>query len=511
MRIEWQEQKLGPVLLILAILAIGIILGQLITGGSFRIVLALLFFSIILIITLVNTDVGLAILIFSMLFSPEIILGQIPGRDIVVRLDDILLAIITVSWFAKTAINKGLALFIKTPLNRPIIIYILVCLVATLKGAAQGHVSFLKGFFFLLRYFEYFLLYILVANHVHSRKQIKFFLKAFFLTCAFVSLYGILQIPRGIRVSAPFEGEIGEPNTFGGYLLFLFCIAVGIFLQSMSKKMKYAMAGLAVLIFIPFLFTLSRASYLAIIFSYITFILFQKRRTALIAVLAMIIVSVLVLRPEAVFSRVKYTFSGAQSQLVKIGNVHLDSSSSARITSWQQSFKDWKKNPILGLGVAGYGFIDGQYIVTLVETGVIGLFAFLWLLWSIYKQSLSIHREMHDELYKGLALGFFAGFIGLLIHSLTANTFIIIRIMEPFWFIAALVMMLPQIKEKERIKEESRVEEEEKKEKIEEQETQKAPEEEQPVVEFSFPKAAGLTEALSSVSSNLESLFTIKK
>jgi len=83
--------------------------------------------------------------------------------------------------------------------------------------------------------------------------------------------------------------------------------------------------------------------------------------------------------------------------------------------------------------------------------------------------------------------------------------------MEPFWFIAALVMMLPQIKEKERIKEESRVEEEEKKEKIEEQETQKAPEEEQPVVEFSFPKAAGLTEALSSVSSNLESLFTIKK
>jgi len=370
MRIEWQEQKLGPVLLILAILAIGIILGQLITGGSFRIVLALLFFSIILIITLVNTDVGLAILIFSMLFSPEIILGQIPGRDIVVRLDDILLAIITVSWFAKTAINKGLALFIKTPLNRPIIIYILVCLVATLKGAAQGHVSFLKGFFFLLRYFEYFLLYILVANHVHSRKQIKFFLKAFFLTCAFVSLYGILQIPRGIRVSAPFEGEIGEPNTFGGYLLFLFCIAVGIFLQSMSKKMKYAMAGLAVLIFIPFLFTLSRASYLAIIFSYITFILFQKRRTALIAVLAMIIVSVLVLRPEAVFSRVKYTFSGAQSQLVKIGNVHLDSSSSARITSWQQSFKDWKKNPILGLGVADHSAFTEKCMMNFIKASL---------------------------------------------------------------------------------------------------------------------------------------------
>lgn len=453
MKITWQDQKLGPVILILAILTVGVFMGQIITGFSYQIALALLFFSIILIITLVNTDAALAILIFSMLFSPEIILGQIPGRDIVVRLDDILLAIITLAWFAKTAVNKGLGLFIRTRLNKAIVIYIVVCLIATLKGAAQGHVTFLKGTFFLLRYFEYFLLYILVANHIHSRKQIKFFLNAFFVTCALVSLYGIMQIPRGVRVSAPFEGEVGEPNTLGGYLLFLFAIAVGIFLQNMSKQTKWALAGLAVLMFIPFLFTLSRASYLAIIFSYLTLISLSKRKIMLVGVLAVIIVSVLVFRPEAVFSRVKYTFSGQQSRLVKIGNTHLDSSSSARIRSWEESIQDWKKNPILGRGVSGYGFIDGQYIVNLVETGIIGLFTFLWLLWSIYKNSLNIHREMHDELYKGLTLGFIAGFVGLVIHALTANTFIIIRIMEPFWFMTAIVMMLPDIEEKEREKE----------------------------------------------------------
>lgn len=42
-------------------------------------------------------------------------------------------------------------------------------------------------------------------------------------------------------------------------------------------------------------------------------------------------------------------------------------------------------------------------------------------------------------------MGFLAGFIGLLIHSFSANTFIIVRIMEPFWFLTALVMMLPEI------------------------------------------------------------------
>jgi O-antigen ligase len=318
-----------------------------------------------------------------------------------------------------------------------------------LKGAASGHVTLLKGFFFLLRYFEYFLLYILVANHIHSKKQIKFFLNSFLITCALVSLYGIMQIPSGVRVSAPFEGEVGEPNTLGGYLIFLFCIAFGIFLQDFSKRTKWALAGLAVLIFIPFLFTLSRASYLAIIFSYLVLIILSKRKIILVGVLATIIISVLVFRPDAVFSRVKYTFSGGQARLVKIGNARLDSSSSARILSWQESLEDWKKTPILGRGVSGHGFIDGQYIVILVETGIIGLFAFLWLLWSIYKNSLRIHQEVHDKLYKGLTLGFIAGFVGLTIHAITANTFIIIRIMEPFWFMAAMVMMLPGIEEKE--------------------------------------------------------------
>lgn len=449
MRLEWKAQRAGPFLLTSAILVIGIITGQVIAGFSYKIILAFIFFSIIFIITLVNTDLALAILIFSMLFSPEIILGQIPGRDIVIRLDDILLAVITLSWFAKTAVNKGLALFIKTPLNKAIGIYLLACLVATLQGSVLGYVSPFKASFFLLRYFEYFLLYLLVANHIHSRKQVEFFLKAFFITCALVSLFGIIQIPGGGRVSAPFEGEIGEPNTFGGYLLLIFSLALGLFLQNISRRMKVSLAGLAVLIFIPFLFTLSRASYLAIIFSYLTLIVLSRRKTALISVMAAIIISVLLLRPEAVFSRIEYTFQIRQARLVKVGETYLDPSSSARILSWEESFHEWKKNPILGRGVSGFGFIDGQYIVTLVETGLVGLFAFLWLLWTIFKNTLSIHKHAEDFLYKGLSLGFLAGFVGLLIHALTANTFIIIRIMEPFWFLAAIVMRSPELEKEE--------------------------------------------------------------
>jgi hypothetical protein len=42
-------------------------------------------------------------------------------------------------------------------------------------------------------------------------------------------------------------------------------------------------------------------------------------------------------------------------------------------------------------------------------------------------------------------MGYMAGFIGLLFHGLGANTFIIVRIMEPFWFLTAMVVMFPEL------------------------------------------------------------------
>jgi len=449
MRIDWQEPKVVAIIAVLAIITIGFFMGQIITGFSYKIPLILASSALIFIVTLVNTNMGLAVLIFSMLLSPEIMVGEVVGRDIVIRFEDILLIVITLAWLAKTAINKGLAIFIKTPLNKAIGVYVLVCIISTLRGIVLGYVVPTKGFFYLLRYTEYFLLYLLVANHIYSKKQIKFFLTAFFVTCAIVSFYGIMQIPRGVRVSAPFEGEVGEPNTFGGYLLFICCIAIGLFLQNVSPKLKLAMFGLAILISLPFLYTLSRASYVAVIFSFITLILLSKKKLFLITTMTVIIVVVLVLKPEAVLSRVKYTFQEKESRLARIGDIYLDQSSSARIFSWKDSFENWKKNPVLGRGISGSGFIDGQYIRTLPELGIIGLFAFLWLLFSILKHSLRIYREMDDELYRGLTLGFIAGFVGLTIHAITANTFIILRIMEPFWFIAGIVMMLPTLKEEE--------------------------------------------------------------
>ena len=143
------------------------------------------------------------------------------------RIEDFLLVVIGFSWFARNAVNKELGLFLKTPLNKAILFYVLACLISTGMGILADRVGAKTGALFVVKYIEYFIVYFLVVNHVRDPDQIKRFVFCLFLTCFIISIFGILQIPGGERVSAPFEGARGEPNTLGGYLVFMGAIAGG--------------------------------------------------------------------------------------------------------------------------------------------------------------------------------------------------------------------------------------------------------------------------------------------
>jgi len=285
-----------------------------------------------------------------------------------------------------------------------------------------------------------------VVNHVHDKKQIQYFLWALLLTCVVVSFIGIAQIPGGERVSAPFEGEVGEPNTFGGYLIFMMALAIGLFLTTNSWRGRLIYGGISIIAFIPFLFTQSRASYLAFFPMLLAFFWFSEKRKLVILFLLFLAVLLSVAAPQKVRDRIAYTFTQEpQSGQVQLGGLRVDTSTSARLRSWQDGLKVTVKHPILGFGVTGYRFVDAQYPRVLVETGIIGMFSFIFLLVAIFRQGKIVFRGTSDILYKGLSIGFLAGFIGLLVHAIGANTFIIVRIMEPFWFVLAMIAMIPQL------------------------------------------------------------------
>ena len=407
----------------------------------------------VFILVFIRTEVGLYLALLSMLFSPEFGVGGrgalAEGREVILRAEDLLLIVIALSWMAKTAVNKELGLVLATPLNRPILAYVLTTLGATLVGYMTGTVKTAAGFLYVLKYLEYFVLYYMVVNNVQDRTQAWRLVRVAFFTAVVVSLIGIAQIPSGERVSAPFEGEVGEANTFGGYLLIMMGLAAGLLLESPRAKTRVWSLGFLVVLAIPFLYTLSRASYLGFLPLVAVLALLSSRRRLMAGLLILLLVGsplVVYLFPTPVVKRVLYTFEPEAGQpTVRLGQVAFDPSTSERLISFQQAFEGWVKRPIVGYGVTGFMFMDAQYPRILVETGVLGLAAFLWLVWALLRSSLGAFRALKEPTDRGLALGFLAGTAGLLTHAIGANSFIIVRIMEPFWFFAGIVTMLPML------------------------------------------------------------------
>jgi hypothetical protein len=412
----------------------------------------------VFLVVFVKTEIGLYLVIFSMLLSPQF--GASGGtiaesRRIVVRSEDVLLLVVALSWLAKTAVNKELGIAVKTPLNRPILAYVAATAIATLIGYLTGTVAGVGGFFYVLKYVEYFVVYYMVVNNLVDRRQAWRFVTAAFVTAVIVSLIGMTQIPSGQRVSAPFEGRDGEPNTFGGYLLLLMMVAGGIALETLRLRTRAIYLGLLGLMSIPFMFTLSRTSYVGLLpAAAVMAVLSSRRRVMIGALLALLVASplALALLPDTVAKRVRYTFEPERGQpTVRVGAVGLDPSTSARLISVKQAIDGWTHRPIFGYGVTGFAFMDQQFARTLVETGLVGFAAFLVLIWALLKAGVASFRALEVPEDRGLALGFVAGTVGLLGHAIGANTFIIVRIMEPFWFFAAIVVALPGLAQEEKL------------------------------------------------------------
>jgi O-antigen ligase len=439
-------------IILIGALLVGYLLTLLSTIHSFVLILLLL----ASVCTFVWPEAGLYVVIFSMLLSPEIIAGEMVGkgtlgRGLTLRLEDFLLVFIGLSWFARNAVDKTTGLFRKTPLNQPIAAYILVCLVATLWGKITGDVEGFAGFFFVLKYFEYMIVFFMVVNYVNTADQAKRLLFCLFLTCFIVSIYGLMQIPGGERVSAPFEGARGEPNTFGGYLVFMGAVAVALIDHLKDMRVRLGLAVLLVALLVSLLYTQSRASYLAVIPTYLTLSLLSRRRFYLVAGLIVIVALSPVILPHVAKKRIAYTFTQpTHRDQIQIGKLRLDTSLSARITSWKEGLSEWRNKPILGHGVTGHKFMDAQYPRILVETGVVGLLAFGWLIYVLFLVGLRTWRNQQNDLLRGLSVGFIAGLVGLLVHAFGANTFIIVRIMEPFWFLTGIVIALAAMDEESR-------------------------------------------------------------
>jgi O-antigen ligase len=410
----------------------------------------------VLIASFVNTELALHVILLSMLLSPEIVVGSVAGISIgkpavkadvlVLRIEDLILTVVTFAWLARTAMFKELGMIRRTSLNMPMVTYIVAMVLATLVGVFFGTVRPLKGFFYTLKYVEYYVVFFMTVNYIHEERQLKRLLGTAFTTCAISAIMGILKIPAGERLGAPFEGQYGEPNTFGGYLVFMLALVLGCALAAREPMPALGWLAFAGLITLPLLFTLSRSSWLAAVPMLLTLAALSARRLLLMAGLGILVLLAPLSLPKLVIDRYNYTLNEKVDRGdYRIGTSRLDSSTSARLDSWKAATAAWAERPFTGYGVGGFGFIDAQYFRVLVEGGLLGLSAFIWLLWRLVHSGWTALNALKGSRYAGLPLGYLAGLVAMIIHAVGANTFVIVRIMEPFWFLTGIITILPSL------------------------------------------------------------------
>src|SRR6266571_4566456 len=332
--------------------------------------------------------------------------------------------------------------FVSTRLSLYLLVFSMLLSPEFLVGVLSGRVKPMSGFFFWLKYYEYVFLYFMVVSAVTTKEEARGLVIASLIICFLVSLFAIAQIPSGERASAPFEGESGEPNTLGGYLVFMLAIVVGLVLTSGAVTNRLPILLLLAAGSIGLMATLSRASFLAagvLILSVIGFM--APRKPVLMTMVLIGILAAPLWAPHAVKERIAFTFTQEQEAgQIRLGALRIDTSTSDRLRSWHQSLELWQKFPLWGTGITGGPFLDAWYPRVLTETGLLGLVAFFVLIGSIFRMGITSYRRATDQFARGVALGFLLGLTGLMVHAVGSNTFLIVRIMEPFWLFAALVV-----------------------------------------------------------------------
>ena len=449
-----EHKGIFVIIFVIVTTAVTFILANVVNVTNPQFAISLIVGLLIAVISFIRQDWAAITIICSMLLSPELEVVSLPNREVVIRFDDVILIVFFFSWLLRMAYVKDLSLIKANYLNLPILCYIFVALLSTGQGIINGRVRGEESLFYFLKYIEYFMVFFMFSNIIRTKEQLKKFLAAFFVTAAIVSVYGLVQIMMGVpRISAPFEGVGGEANTFGGYLLLVIGICGASLLKTpdFRKRLLYG-ASLMILVLV-LLATYSRGSYFGFLVLIIGLLFFAKpvQRAYSVAIILVLILLSPVIMPQKVKDRVTAPFSGETEEVGSFIQLNPGDSAYLKVQSNLHVIKLWTENPILGKGITGVGLVDSQYARILGEMGILGLLSFIWILTALRKACFNALRAMdkYEESeawqWRAVVVGFFCALLGLMFHGLAANTFIIVRIMEPFWFLAAVVVALPSI------------------------------------------------------------------
>ncbi len=334
-----------------------------------------------------------------------------------------------------------------TPLNRYLVFYFLFLYVMLWLGSYWMHLPWplspnddrLADW---KNTIEMPLLFLLVTATISNKKQMLTLLVLMMLTMLRANL-GFYHTVSGrdfshFNNSLRYAGVLGYAGQNGlaafesEFLIFLLAIAPAI-RTLWFRILVYASILLSCYCV---LFCFSRGGYVGTLAGLLALGVMKDRKY--LAVVVLLLATWQTVVPAAVQERILMTYDGNA----------VESSANERLELWQDAFTIIPQHPLLGTGFDTYRYLGrsedyldthNYFVKVTVETGLVGLAMFLYLLWTITREGFTALRQSQDPLFERLGLGLTATMFCVIFVNFFGDRWMYQQVTAYMWVFLALV------------------------------------------------------------------------
>jgi len=258
---------------------------------------------------------------------------------------------------------------------------------------------------------------------VQDKRTLERMVKLLVLVGALVSLYGIVtyfvgfELEEGYRVRATLSSTV----TMAGVLLFVLTLSLSLALSRVQRRDRWFFISASVLSFVCLILTFTRGAWLGAIVSLLLIAYKSPSRGRRIVWATIAILAAISILSPRVEERV--------ASVAQVGEMSI----AGRFSMWLSATEVAQDSPSFGAGLMDMGrvydayrradsmFASGHmhsdFFHVLASTGIAGLVAFLWLLYSLSRVLVKNYaRTSQDERFmKAVCLGSLAGFCAFIL------------------------------------------------------------------------------------------------
>ena len=438
-------------------------------------------------------DAAIEMLYIALVFLAPVIfdrrVGIVFSLTKVTTIRIIIIAILSV-WAIKLMLKQEHK-FIRTPLDFPVLSYLLACTVAALTSihpltSIMGFYGRYEG---LTTLYVYCLLFFITTNFMNSKDKILRVMYTVMIAGACMAVYGIIQRAGldpyawgGVVTWQRVIGTIGQPNFLAAYADMAFVIGLALLLNMKDIRwngkielsfvydtgVRAALILSLFLLYIAVLFTQSRGGFLGLFGGIFLFFTYAKRdltinkwkELLILFLLVVIITFITSMNPDtSPFGR----FSSEATKTVEMSeneNPAISYNATlSRLETWKSAYKMIADRPFFGTGqevmkmvfpryeTDKFRFYEGFHVKQdrchnevcdmAVTRGVIAFFIYVWIIGTFFYLG---HRTIKGDYDPELKL-FTAGFMGGAAAYLIQNQFSfgVVAITTLFWIMIGMV------------------------------------------------------------------------